>query len=129
MKGYDIIFGLYLFTLVASVFNATIFADSNVHTQGLDTSGMTAEITNYQNKVGQAVEQPWYESWASGVGALVSAIAFVIKLFLTPLGVRELLINWGVNSELTIMFTGALSIIFAWTIFMLITNRNTKWME
>jgi len=29
----------------------------NVHTQGLDTSGMTAEITDYQNKVGQATEQ------------------------------------------------------------------------
>ena len=129
MKGYDIIFGLYLFTLVASVFNATIFENSNVHTQGLDTSGMTAEITDYQGKVGQAVEQPWYESWASGVGALVSAIAFVIKLFLTPLNVAQMMINWGVDPALTIMFTGALSIIFAWTIFMLITNRNTKWME
>jgi len=129
LKGYDIIFGLYLFTLVASVFNATIFENSNVHTQGLDTSGMTAEITDYQNKAGQATEQGLLDSIWTGGAALASSLFFVLKLFLTPLNVAQMMINWGVDSSLTIMFTGALSIIFAWTIFMLITNRNTKWME
>ena len=129
MKGYDIIFGLYLFTLVASVFNATIFENSNVHTQGLDTSEMTAEITDYQNKAGQATEQGLLDSIWTGGAALASSLFFVLKLFLTPLNVAQMMINWGVDPALTIMFTGALSIIFAWTIFMLITNRNTKWME
>lgn len=129
MKIYDIILGMYIFNLVSNLFNATIFSDTMLPTQGLDSSEINATITDYQNLVGSTKEQGFLDSLWSGSVLTAQSIGFILKLFLSAFGFASLLTAFGVHPLLVTVFSGAMNIVLVFCVFMLIFNRNSKWME
>lgn len=125
MRIYDLILGLFILNLLTNFFNATIFSDSNIQTQGLDTSQINASITDYQQMTGETKETGFLESLWSGAILTSQSVKFVLKLFLSAEGFGNLFESFGMHPLIVTIFEGVWSILLAFTIFLLIWNRRT----
>lgn len=129
MKIYDLVFGFFVLNLISNLFNATLFQTQMLPTQGLDSSNVDATITDYQAMAGATKEQGFLDSLWTGVVLTAQSIGFILKLFLSAMGFSAMLTAFGVNPYLITVFAGVMNIVLTFCVFMLIFNRNTKWME
>lgn len=142
MKIYDIILALYLFNLISNAFNATLFiavdsynvsVGTQIPTQGLDPSNIGVQITELNKSVPSVGDVGLIDGVWGGIKMIANSMKFLLELFIYPSGITAIMTKLlpanPMFGAFINIFYYAISLIMAFCLYMLLFNRNSKWME